>query len=55
MLFRSPNGTPRKVLDISKLKSLGFEPKENLEEGLSKTYKWFKDSMEKNPSVLKLN
>ena len=32
-----PDGTPRKLLDISKIKSLGWEPKIKLEEGLQKT------------------
>ncbi|WP_445372919.1 GDP-L-fucose synthase [Methylomonas sp. HW2-6] len=36
-----PDGTPRKLMDVSKLKSLGWEPKIGLEEGLSSTYKWF--------------
>ncbi|WFP52047.1 GDP-L-fucose synthase [Methylomonas sp. EFPC3] len=36
-----PDGTPRKLMDVSKLKSLGWEPKIGLEEGLSATYKWF--------------
>lgn len=36
-----PDGTPRKLMDVSKLKSLGWEPKIGLEEGLSITYQWF--------------
>ncbi|MCQ8180644.1 GDP-L-fucose synthase [Methylomonas sp. SURF-1] len=36
-----PDGTPRKLMDVSKLKSLGWEPKIGLEEGLSNTYQWF--------------
>lgn len=36
-----PDGTPRKLMDVSKLKSLGWEPKIGLEEGLSSTYQWF--------------
>src|SRR5262245_8297005 len=36
-----PDGTPRKLLDISKLTSLGWRPKIELEEGISSTYRWF--------------
>jgi GDP-L-fucose synthase len=36
-----PDGTPRKLLDVSKLHSLGWKHKINLEEGIEKTYKWF--------------
>ena len=38
-----PNGTPRKVLDVSKIKSLGWEPKISLKEGIKSTYEWYKD------------
>jgi GDP-L-fucose synthase len=34
-----PNGTPRKLLDVSKLKKLGWEYKISLKEGIEKTYK----------------
>jgi GDP-L-fucose synthase len=36
-----PDGTPRKLLDITKLKGLGWHPEIELEEGLSSTYRWF--------------
>jgi len=36
-----PNGTPRKVLNVDKIKSLGWEPKIGLREGLESTYKWY--------------
>ena len=36
-----PNGTPRKVLDVSKIKSLGWEPKIPLNEGIDNTYYWY--------------
>ena len=37
-----PNGTPRKVLNVDKIKSLGWEPKIGLEEGIRSTYEWFR-------------
>ena len=37
-----PDGTPRKLLDISKIKSLGWQPKIPLREGIARTYAWFK-------------
>lgn len=39
-----PNGTPRKVLNIDKIKSLGWEPKIGLREGIEKTYHWYKEN-----------
>jgi len=36
-----PNGTPRKVLNVDKIKSLGWEPKIGLHEGIESTYKWY--------------
>lgn len=39
-----PDGTPRKLTDISKLKAMGWEPKIDLEEGLKQTYEWYKTS-----------
>ena len=33
-----PNGTPRKLLDVSKLSELGWKYKTNLKEGIQKTY-----------------
>ena len=40
-----PNGTPRKVLNVDKMKSLGWEPKVGLREGIEKTYELYKDSL----------
>ncbi len=37
-----PDGTPRKLLDISKIKSLGWEPTIPLREGIAQTYEWFR-------------
>ena len=36
-----PDGTPRKLLDVSRLKQLGWEAKIGLREGLAETYEWF--------------
>ena len=38
-----PNGTPRKVLNVDKIKSLGWEPSISLEDGIQSTYEWYKD------------
>jgi GDP-L-fucose synthase len=38
-----PNGTLRKVLNVDKIKSLGWEPSISLEDGIKSTYEWYKD------------
>ncbi len=37
-----PDGTPRKLLSVDKLKAMGWEPHYTLREGLEQTYAWFK-------------
>ena len=44
-----PDGAPRKLMDSSKLKELGWTPHYNLKKGLAHTYDWYKD----NESILR--
>jgi GDP-L-fucose synthase len=47
-----PDGTPRKLLEVTKLKNLNFSPAINLKEGIRKTYDWFLAQIEiKNPEL----
>ncbi len=41
-----PDGTPRKLMDVSKLKKEGWEATTSLAEGLKLTYQWFLDNQE---------
>ncbi|MGD9042634.1 MAG: GDP-L-fucose synthase [Desulfobacterales bacterium] len=36
-----PDGTPRKLLDVSRLKQLGWQPKISLRDGIKETYAWY--------------
>jgi GDP-L-fucose synthase len=38
-----PDGTPRKLLDVSRLKALDWAPKISLADGIASTYAWFKE------------
>ena len=40
-----PNGTPRKLIDVSKLHSLGWTHKVEIEDGVAKLYQWYCDSL----------
>jgi GDP-L-fucose synthase len=39
-----PDGTPRKVLDVRRLKSLNWQPRVSLEDGIRDTINWFRDN-----------
>jgi GDP-L-fucose synthase len=40
-----PDGTPRKLLDVSRLKALGWQPRIGLDEGLRDAYRWYRDQV----------
>ena len=41
-----PDGTPRKLINVDKLHSLGWKHKVEIEEGVEKLYKWYQHSLE---------
>ena len=41
-----PDGTPRKLMDVSKMKEIGWHYSTELEEGIKKTYTWFLENIE---------
>jgi GDP-L-fucose synthase len=40
-----PDGTPRKLLDVERLSSLGWRPKIALRHGIEQTYRWFRENI----------
>ena len=48
-----PDGTMRKLTDISRIKALGWKPKITLEDGLKETYRWFRDKYETGDIVVR--
>ena len=38
-----PDGTPRKLLDISRLAATGWQPRIALEDGIARTHAWFRE------------
>ncbi len=41
-----PDGTPRKLMDVSKMEQAGWKAKVNLEEGVKRTYSWFLENVD---------
>jgi GDP-L-fucose synthase len=40
-----PDGTPRKLLDVSRLNALGWKPKTALAEGIDETWRWYVENV----------
>jgi GDP-L-fucose synthase len=47
-----PDGTPRKLLDVSRLTALGWKAKISLEDGISSTYQWYKANQKANQPIV---
>lgn len=43
-----PDGTPRKLIDVSKLHSLGWKHQVEIEDGVQRLFNWYKDDLELN-------
>jgi len=41
-----PDGTPRKLMDVSKMKEIGWQYSTELEDGIQKTYQWFLENID---------
>lgn len=46
-----PDGTPKKLMDSSKLRQLGWQPKIQLKEGIKITYKWFLENIKSEITI----
>jgi len=47
-----PDGTPRKVLDVSRISGLGWRPTITLPEGIQKTISWYREAVQKGEARL---
>jgi GDP-L-fucose synthase len=46
-----PDGTPRKLLDVTRLKTLGWQSRTTLRQGLERTYRWFVENVSDQEEV----
>ncbi|MHB9146727.1 MAG: GDP-L-fucose synthase [Symbiobacteriia bacterium] len=46
-----PDGTPRKLLDVSRLRNLGWKPRISLREGIAQTYEWYQSQINQGAKV----
>lgn len=44
---RRPDGTPRKLLDVSRLRAMGWRPRTGLREGIFRTWRWYVDNRDR--------
>ena len=47
-----PDGTPRKLMDVSKMHSLGWKHRVDLEEGIQNTYTWYLENIDEIKEVV---
>ncbi|HEY7333668.1 MAG TPA: GDP-L-fucose synthase, partial [Bryobacteraceae bacterium] len=48
-----PDGTPRKLLDVSRIQALGWRAAIGLEEGIASTYKWYRANVVQSGAAVK--
>lgn len=46
-----PDGFPEKTMDVSRLSALGWHQSVQLEEGIERVYRWYKDTLDTNPAA----
>jgi GDP-L-fucose synthase len=42
-----PDGTPRKLMDVGRIKGLGWQPRTGLEDGIRRSYEWYLDALKR--------
>lgn len=50
-----PDGTPRKVLDVTRIRTLGWAPTHSLEQGIRSTYQWYLDQIQADAGLRGIN